>query len=78
MTLSLSWATFLPTKLFFAFYSLQHHAYIRHRRDYDEQKAVVVVKHHYRGYEKTRNVLVRRSISEALVTYVQVRLRLIF
>jgi len=35
----------------FTFYSLQHHVYIRHRRDYDGQKAVVVVKHHYQDYE---------------------------
>jgi len=27
----------------FTFYSLQHHVHIRHRRDSDQQKAVVVV-----------------------------------
>jgi len=31
-------------------------------------------KHHYQGYELTRNVLLRESISEAWVTYAQVRL----
>jgi len=31
----------------------------------DEQKAVVVVKHHYEGCHGTRSVLVRESISEA-------------
>jgi len=32
----------LSTKLFFAFYSLQHYVHIRRRSDVDEQKAVVV------------------------------------
>jgi len=42
MTLSLSLATFCrPNSL--AFHFLQHHVHIRHRRDYDKQKAVVVV-----------------------------------
>jgi len=42
MTLSLSLATFCRPNSLFAFYSLQHHVHIRHSRDYDEQKAVVV------------------------------------
>jgi len=37
-----------PNSLF-AFCSLQHHVHIPHRRDYDEQKAFVVVNHHYQG-----------------------------
>jgi len=28
------------------FYAVQHHMHIPHRRDYNEQKAVVVMKHH--------------------------------
>jgi len=43
MTLSLSFATFFRPHYLFAFYYLQHHMHIRHRSDYDEQKAVVVV-----------------------------------
>jgi len=41
--LSLSLATFFQPNSLFTFYYLQHHMLIRHRRDYDEQKAVVVV-----------------------------------
>jgi len=37
MTLSHSLATFCRPNSLLAFYSLQHHAYTRHRRDYDEQ-----------------------------------------
>jgi len=43
MTLSLSWATFFWPNPLFTFYSIQHHVHIRHRRDHDEKKAVVVV-----------------------------------
>ena len=44
MTLHLSLAGYVFFQhSHFAFYSLQHHVHIRHRRDYDEQKAVVVV-----------------------------------
>jgi len=43
MTLSLSLATFCRPNSSFAFDFLQHHAHIRHRRDYDKQKEVVVV-----------------------------------
>jgi len=43
MTLSLSLATFCRTNSSFAFDFLQHHVHIRHRMDYDKQKAVVVV-----------------------------------
>jgi len=43
MTLSLFLAAFFRPNSLFAFYSLQHHVHIRHRRDYDEQKAVVVI-----------------------------------
>jgi len=43
MTLSLSLATFCRPHPSFAFDFLQHHVHIRHRRDYDKQKAVVVV-----------------------------------
>jgi len=43
MTLSLSLATFCRPNSSFAFKFLQHHVQIRHRRDYDEQKAVVVM-----------------------------------
>jgi len=41
MTLSLSLATFCRPNSF-ALDFLQHHVHIRHSRDYDEQKAVVV------------------------------------
>jgi len=41
MTLSLSLATFCRPNSF-AFDFLQHHVHIRHRRDYDKQKAVVL------------------------------------
>jgi len=44
MTLSLSLATFFRPNSSFAFDSLQHHVHIRHRRDYDEEQAGVVVK----------------------------------
>ena len=43
MTLSLSLVTFCRLNSSFAFDFLQHHVHIRHRRDYDQQKAVVVV-----------------------------------
>jgi len=43
MTLSLSLAAFCRLNSSFAFDFLQHHVHIRHRRNYDEQKAVVVV-----------------------------------
>jgi len=50
MTPSLSLATFVDQTLVLpCFSSLQHHVDIRHRRDYDEQKVVVVVNHHYQG-----------------------------
>jgi len=42
MMLSLSFAMFFQTNAFFTFISLPHHMHIRHR-NYDEQKAVVVV-----------------------------------
>jgi len=44
MTLNLPLATFFFDQTFFSFCSLQHHVHIRHRRDYDGQKAAVVVK----------------------------------
>jgi len=43
MTLRLSLAKFCRTNSSLAFDLLQHHVHIRHRRDYDKQKAVVVV-----------------------------------
>jgi len=43
MTLSLSLATFCRPDSYFAFDLLQHHVHIRHSRDYDKQKAVVMV-----------------------------------
>ena len=42
MTLSLYMVTFCRPVSSFAFDFLQHHVHIRHRRDYDKQKAVVV------------------------------------
>jgi len=39
----LSLGTFSRSNSSFAFCSPQHHAHIRHKRDYDEQKAAVVV-----------------------------------
>ena len=66
MTLGLSLVTFCRPNSLFTFHSLQHHGHIRHKRGYDEQKAVIVVKYHYQGYEQTRNVLVGgESISAA-------------
>jgi len=41
--LSLSLAAYFQQNFFFTSYSLQHHVHIHHRREYDEQKAVVVV-----------------------------------
>ena len=49
MTPNLSLATFCRPNSLFAFCSLRNHVHIRHRRDYYEQKAVVVVKHLYEG-----------------------------
>jgi len=49
MMLSLSLVTFCRPNSLFAFSSLQHHVNIVHRRDYDEQKAVVMVEHRYQG-----------------------------
>jgi len=49
MTLSFSLATFCLPNSLFAFSSLQLHLNIVHRRDYDEQKAVVLVEHHNQG-----------------------------
>jgi len=37
----------------------------RHRRDYDEQKAVAVVNHHYQGCHLNAKLLLREIISEA-------------
>jgi len=59
------WLRFFRSNSLFLFYSPQHQVHIRHRRGCDEQKAVVVVKHYCQGYEHTRNVLVRKCISEA-------------
>jgi len=70
MTLSFPWLRFFFTKLF-TFYSLQHHVHIRHRRHFDEQKAVVVVKHHYQSCQLNAK---RTSSRKCLGTYVQVRL----
>jgi len=42
MTLCLSFTTFCRPNFFFAFDFLQHHVHIRHRRDYDKQKAVAI------------------------------------
>ena len=53
MTLSYSLATFCRPNSSFPFDILQHNVHIRHRRDYDEHKAVVVVKHHYQGCQLT-------------------------
>jgi len=43
MTLSLSMATFCRPNFSFAFDFLQQHVHILHSRNYDKQKAVVVV-----------------------------------
>jgi len=43
MTFSPSLATLGKPNSSFAFYFLQHHVHICHRRDYDKQNAVVVV-----------------------------------
>jgi len=44
MTLSLSLASFFRPNSLFTSYSLQYHVYIRSRKNYDEQKVVVVVR----------------------------------
>jgi len=56
------WLRFFYQTLF-TFYSLQHHVHIRHRRDYDEQKAVVVV---WASLPGLSNVLVRENISRGV------------
>jgi len=43
MTLCLSLAAFCRPNSSLAFDLLQHHVLIRHRMDYDKQKAIVVV-----------------------------------
>jgi len=43
MTISLSLATFYRPSSLFAFYSFLHHVHIRHRRNYNEQMALVMV-----------------------------------
>ena len=49
MTISFSLAMFCRQSSLFAFYYLQYCVQVHHRRDYDEQKAVAVVMHHYQG-----------------------------
>jgi len=49
MSLSLSLAKFCRPNSLLACCSLQHHMHINHRRNDDEQKAVVVLKHHCQG-----------------------------
>ena len=70
MTLSLPLAMFCRPNSSFAIDFLQHHVHIRHRRDYDKQKAVVEVKHAGNARVRER----RERISKAWVTYVEVRL----
>jgi len=60
------------------FSSLQYHVHIRHRRDYDEQRAVAAVQISLPGLPETWHVLSHESISQAQVTSVQVCLTLIF
>ena len=43
MALSISLATFCRPNSSFTFDFLQHHVHIRHSRDYDKQKTVVLV-----------------------------------
>jgi len=51
------WLRFFDKTLFSNYLScLQHHVHARHSRDYDEQKAVAMVKRHYQGCQK-QNVL---------------------
>jgi len=46
-----SWLRFIDQNLFSHYLSsLQQHMHIRYRRDYNEQKAVVVVNQHYQGF----------------------------
>jgi len=84
MTLSLSLFTFCRPNSLFPFYSLQHHVLIRHRRNYGEQKAVVVVKHHYQGCQlnakraSTRKCLRGLSNLYSSAAYDKGRLTLIF
>ena len=53
--------------------------HIRHRKDYDEQKAVVMVLASISGLRRNAKcAIVRESMSEVWVTYVQGRLTLIF
>ena len=65
MTLNLSLGTFCRPNSSFAFDFLQHHVHIRHRRDYDKQKAVVVV----------QASLIRKTHEHANVTNAFQRLR---
>jgi len=43
MAFSVFLATFCRPNSLFTFYSVQNHVHIRHSRDYDEPKAVVVM-----------------------------------
>jgi len=49
MTLSLPWLRFIDHTLFSHYILFSVMLHNRHRRDYDEQQAVAVVKHHHQG-----------------------------
>ena len=63
MTLSLSLATFCRPNSSFAFNSLQHYGYIRHRTDYDKQSSCSGVSIINTGNARVRER--RECISEA-------------
>jgi len=71
MTLSLSLATFCRPNFSFAFDFLQYHVHIRYRKDYDKKGSCSGVSIINTGNARVRER--RECISEASVTYVQVR-----
>jgi len=63
--LSLSLATIFDRTLF-TFYSLQHHVHIHHKKDCDEQEAVVVVKASLPGLPIKRETCYYTNVSQRL------------
>ena len=60
------WLRFVDQTLFAHYLSsLQHHVHIHHRRDYDEQKAVIVVNQHCQGCWSNPKHAIHESISKA-------------
>jgi len=59
---------FVEHTLLFTFSCLQYHVNIFHRKDYDEQKAVLLRKHHYQGCQLTLSLLTHLSMSFKFLT----------